>query len=210
MRLLILCDFDGTLTEQDVTNLIWDNYIDPNWREIMLPPYRAGTSTTLDLMSGGYNSITATAAELMEFVTPLVNHRIGFLNFHAQCKARGWPAYVVSCGLEFYIKPYLPEGMPLFCYGSEHKKSWQVFLPRDLDVRKDEDFKIYVLNKLKQRHPGMPTVFIGDGRNDFPIARQVDHVFAIKDSSLESLCKEAGVACTVVSTFDEVGGKLMD
>ena len=32
--MLILCDFDGTLFEPDVTNAIWDKYGIPQWRDV--------------------------------------------------------------------------------------------------------------------------------------------------------------------------------
>ena len=30
--MLILCDFDNTITTEDVTNLLWDEFDLPNWR----------------------------------------------------------------------------------------------------------------------------------------------------------------------------------
>ncbi|HYF50297.1 MAG TPA: MtnX-like HAD-IB family phosphatase [Planctomycetota bacterium] len=206
--MLILCDFDGTVTEEDVTNLIWDRYIWPDWRERLLPPYREGKATTLDLMAAGYREITATADELLDAVRKDVRLRKGFAEFAQRCKQVGWPLHVVSCGLDWYIRAFLPPGVPYHCYAAEHQGRWIVKLPPDVELTPACDFKIHVMEKLLKQHGKRDTVFIGDGRNDFPIARECDRVFAVKNSTLGKMCREAGVACVAFETFDEVAGGL--
>jgi 2-hydroxy-3-keto-5-methylthiopentenyl-1-phosphate phosphatase len=64
--------------------------------------------------------------------------------------------------------------------------------------------------ELRARHDGHTTVYVGDGRLDFPAARTCDRVFAVAGSTLAKLCAEAGVAFTAFETFDEIARALDD
>jgi 2-hydroxy-3-keto-5-methylthiopentenyl-1-phosphate phosphatase len=63
-----------------------------------------------------------------------------------------------------------------------------------------EDFKRQVVAELRERHPGQPTVYLGDGRLDLPAALACDRVFAARDSTLARLIPGA----TPFDTLDEV------
>ncbi|MCZ7645350.1 MAG: HAD-IB family phosphatase [Planctomycetota bacterium] len=201
--MLILCDFDGTITEQDVTNLIWDRHIRPDWREALLPPYRAGIVSPPELMAQGYGEISAGAEELLDFVRPQVNLRRGFEPFLAACESRAWPFRVVSQGLDWYLRAFLPPGVTFHCLEAELKGTWQVRVPAEVGLPAGQDYKVWIMEGLRREHPSRPAVFFGDGTNDLPIARKADRVFAVAGSMLERLCAEHGVPATSFTGFDE-------
>ena len=188
----------------DVTNLLWDEYGMANWRGELLPPYRAGEKTTLELMDMGWCVIDRPERELLEFARPRVALRDGFLELVDACVARNWTLHVVSCGLDWYLRAFLPETVPFVSYTAAHLDGWRVTLPDGCDLPAGEDFKIHVLRTLQQDHPGEPTVFIGDGRNDFPVARATDRAFAVRGSTLATLCATEGIACSEFESFAEV------
>src|SRR5204862_7634751 len=101
--MLILCDFDGTITLQDVTNLIWDHFIGPSWRGDLLSSYKRGHISHLKIMVDGYKSIRAPKQALLDHVRPLVSLRPGFDSLRAHCLARPWPLAVVSGGPAAYL-----------------------------------------------------------------------------------------------------------
>ena len=202
--MLILCDFDGTITDPDVTNLVWDKYGMKNWRRALLPPYRSGEKTTLELMDMGWRVIDLPADELLDFARPRIVVRDGFDAMIAFCRARHWPFHVVSCGLDWYIRAFLPADVPFTSYAARLEDGWRVTLPAGCALPDGEDFKIFALRILLAQNPGRETAFIGDGRNDFPIARQTDHVFAVKGSTLAKLCNAEGVRCVEFESFGEV------
>lgn len=202
--MLILCDFDGTLVEHDITNIIWDHYLGPDWRERLLPPFRAGNITSVELMATGYKAISASEKELIEFARPYVKYRHGFDSFVESCARRSWPLHVVSNGLDWYIRRFLNSKVPFHSLVAKLNGSWEVSLPANVDLKPGQDYKVFVLEKLKIQHPNLPTVFIGDGRNDFSVAKACDRVFAVKESTLARLCAESGTDCVEFSTFDEV------
>jgi 2-hydroxy-3-keto-5-methylthiopentenyl-1-phosphate phosphatase len=202
--MLILCDFDGTITDPDVTNLVWDRYGLKNWRRELLPPYRLGKKTTLELMDMGWRVIDRSEDELLAYARPLIKVRDGFDELVAFAEARAWPLHVVSNGLDWYIRAFLPPHVPFTSYAARLEDGWRVRLPDGCDLPPGADFKIVALQRLLDENPGKETVFIGDGRNDLPIAREADHVFAVKASTLARLCAKEGLACQEFETFGEV------
>ena len=206
--MLVLCDFDGTIVTPDVTNLLWDRYGIKNWRRKFLPPYRSGEKTTLELMDMGWREIALSEAELVDHARQHVRLRDGFEAFAGFCASRGWPLHVVSCGLDWYIRAFLPDGIPYRSYVATLSDGWRVTLPSECDLPAGADFKIHSLRALEAQHPGEPTVFIGDGHNDMPVARAVDRVFAVRGSTLARLCAAEGIACREFTSFAEVSGLL--
>lgn len=202
--MLVLCDFDGTITTTDVTNLIWDELGIPQWRERLLPAYRAGQTSTLELMDTGWKAIRASEADLLAMAHPRIALRDGFDTLRAMCAAKDWPFHVVSCGLDWYIRAFLPPGVPYTSYTATLADGWRVSLPAACHLPPGVDFKIHVMQALQERHPGLPVVFIGDGRNDFPIARAASHAFAVRDSTLAHLSAKHGVPCVEFDSFAEV------
>ena len=185
--MLILCDFDGTLFEPDVTNAIWDKYGIPKWRDVLLPPYRAGTLSPIDLMIEGYRAVRAPEAELLAYVRPITRVRAGYAGLQRLVAERGWTFSVLSCGIEFYLRELLPPRTPFHCLAGEFQGHWEVRLPPEVTLAPGEDFKVHIMNKLRLQHAGQPTVFIGDGRNDFAPAQAAEHAFAVAGSTLAQL-----------------------
>lgn len=202
--MIVLCDFDNTITTEDVTNVLWDRYGVPNWRERLLPKYRAGQVTTLELMDEGWRVIHQDQDELLTVARAGIGLREGFVGFVDRCRSRGWPFHVVSCGIDWYLRAFLPPDVPFTSYTAVLEDGWRVRLPSDYHLPPGQDFKIHVMEGLVASRPGEPTVFIGDGRNDLPVAGVCDHVFALRGSSLARLCAEHGVMFNDFQTFDEV------
>jgi 2-hydroxy-3-keto-5-methylthiopentenyl-1-phosphate phosphatase len=202
--MLLLCDFDGTITEQDITNLIWDHYLDYDWREELIPHFRDGKVNHFDLMAIGYEPITAPESELLDYVRPLVQYRAGFEQLVDFCKEKEFHFAVVSGGLDFYIKPYLPLEIPCYSYTAELNGHWEVKLPIGVTPEEGENYKVFVLEKLKREYGDREVIFLGDGRNDFQVAQHADRVFAVTGSNLAQLCREANIPCIEFDDFHEV------
>ena len=202
---LIVSDFDGTITVDDLTNLIWDRHVPYDWRAVLTPLSREGVLTPLEMIARGYCDVAAGPEALLAEVVPAGRLREGFAAFVDGCGARRWPFEVLSHGLTFYIRPLLPEGCALTAFeGRFDEGRWRVALPAGMTVPTDRDFKAHVVAQLRARHPGHTTVYVGDGRLDFPAARTCDLVFAVAGSTLAKLCAEHGVAFSAFETFDEI------
>jgi 2-hydroxy-3-keto-5-methylthiopentenyl-1-phosphate phosphatase len=202
---LIVSDFDGTITVDDLTNLVWDRHVPYDWRAVLTPLSREGVLSPLEMIARGYGDVAAGPDALLAEVLPAGRLRAGFAAFVDDCAERRWPFEVLSHGLTFYIRPLLPGGVALTAFeGRFEAGRWRVELPGDVVVPPGRDFKAHVVAELRARHPGHTTVYVGDGRLDFPAARTCDLVFAVAGSTLAKLCAEHGVAFAAFDTFDDI------
>jgi 2-hydroxy-3-keto-5-methylthiopentenyl-1-phosphate phosphatase len=174
-----------------------------------MPAQRLGAITPLELIARGYAHVQRGPDELVAEVRPRVHLRDGFEAFAAQCRRRGVPLHVISHGLTFYIRELLPPAIPFSAFeGAFSDGRWQVTLPAGVALARGEDFKVRVLDDLCARHPGRGTIYVGDGRMDFPAARRADRAFAVRGSTLGRLCREAGVPCVEFQAFGEIAAAL--
>jgi 2-hydroxy-3-keto-5-methylthiopentenyl-1-phosphate phosphatase len=202
---IVVSDFDGTITIDDLTNFIWDAHVPYDWRAVLTPLSREGMLTPLEMIGRGYGDVPVAPEALLEQVLPQGRLRAGFADFVQACGARRWPFEVLSHGLSFYIRPLLPPGVALTAFeGRFEQGRWNVDLPPGMSVPRGKDFKSLVVELLRARHPGHATVYVGDGRLDFPAARTCDLVFAVRGSTLASLCFEHGVPFTAFEDFAEI------
>jgi 2-hydroxy-3-keto-5-methylthiopentenyl-1-phosphate phosphatase len=207
---LILSDFDGTITREDLTNAIWDAHVPYDWRAVLTPLSREGVLTPLEMIARGYDAVAQPPEALLAQVLPLAHLRDGFAAFVSDCGARGWPFEVLSHGLDFYIRPLLPPDVALTAFeGRFADGRWSVDLPPGMTVPRDVDFKAHVVASRRARHPGHTTVYVGDGRLDFPAARTCARVFAVADSTLARLCAEHQISFTAFERFDEITAALL-
>lgn len=206
--MLILCDFDGTITTQDVTNHLLDHFTGTGWRDRVLPRYWAGEMNHFQLMGELYGTLQQPEAELLA-VSGEIKFRDNFERLVEYSREKKYTLAVVSGGLDFYIKAILPPDIPFYSYRGQFDPagSWSVLLPEYpvVNLETGEDFKVQVLQELKRKHPNdRPVVFIGDGRNDGPVAGAADLVFAVKGSRLVEICADRHQNCIVFEDFAEV------
>jgi 2-hydroxy-3-keto-5-methylthiopentenyl-1-phosphate phosphatase len=203
-------DFDGTITLDDLTNLIWDRHVPYDWRAVLTPLSREGVLTPLEMIARGYGEVARGPEALLDEVRGAGRLRDGFEPFFAALGAQRWPFEVLSHGLTFYIRPLLPAGCALTAFeGRFQDGRWRVELPAGLTVPAGRDFKAHVVALLRARYPGHTTVYVGDGRLDFPAARTCDRIFAVRGSTLDRLCAEAGLEHETFVTFDDVTRALL-
>ena len=206
---LIVSDFDGTITVDDLTNYIWDTHVPYDWRAVLTPLSREGVLSPLQMIARGYGDVAQPPEVLLAEVLPRGRLRGGFDGFVEACREHRWPFEVLSHGLTFYIRPLLPSGAALTAFeGRFEGGRWRVDLPPGLSVPMGRDFKAHVVALLRERYPDHTTVYVGDGRLDFPAARTCQRVFAVVGSTLAKMCTEAGIVFTPFETFDEVTAAL--
>ena len=199
--MVLVSDFAGALTLDDGTTLPLGRPLADDWRGEVLPPTYGGQWTPLEMIARGYGDIPAGPQQLLADARAHARLRPGLDALVSFCRARGWPFLVLSHGLTFYIQDLLPPDVPVTAFVGEFAEGrWKVTLPPDVEVAPGQDFKSRVVADLRARHPGLPTVYLGDGRLDLPAAETCDQVFAVRGSKLAELCPRA----RLFDTLDEV------
>lgn len=201
----ILCDFDGTISTCDVTDVLLERFAGPGWEELE-HLWRAGKIGSRECMAGQVALFDASADEL-DKVVDAVEIDPWFSDFVTQARLAGARIVVVSDGLDRVIKRILHNhGLGDLPVTANHlvqvgSRSWQSTFPnRDDSCRSGSgNCKCAFARGVQGADRG--TLLVGDGRSDFCVAGRVDFVFA-KDSLLEH-CRRAGLPHAPISNFND-------
>ncbi|HEY81710.1 MAG TPA: MtnX-like HAD-IB family phosphatase [Dehalococcoidia bacterium] len=201
---IIQCDFDGTIIENNLSILLRENFARGDWRKIE-SDYLSGRLTVEQSNKLQFALIKEPEEKLRKFVLQHVELRAGFVEFVRYCQEKGIQFVIVSSGLDFYIEPVLEDigllGLELYCGQASFTENGIEVTYRDPEGNiVTEGFKQKYLAWLKQR--GGEIIYIGDGLSDLEAARQADHVFAT--GHLLNLLGRASVSCHGFSDFHDL------
>ena len=191
VKLAVQLDFDGTITEEDVSFLLLDTFASGDWRKY-LAEYTARKMTVSAFSKKVFSLITADEKTLTDFVlnSPGAKTRRGLWELMDYCKRKSVKVVIVSNGLEFYIKAILDKKR---ITGVDVHAAESVFSPSGMQVRYigpdgkelDDGFKEAYTDELCRQ--GYQVIYIGDGPSDIYSARKVKNVCAT--GQLLKLCQ---------------------
>ncbi len=210
MKTLIQCDFDGTITEQDVSFLLLDNFADPSWRNL-LKDYTEGRISVGAFNTRAFAMIKADKPTLLNFVlnSDKIKIRPGFPELLSYCSQNGVELVIVSNGQDFYIDAILAK------LGINHLKAFAArsrFTPQGIEVNYigpdgrilEDNFKEAYTRLFLDR--GYRVIYVGNGASDIYPARRAHHVFATGD--LLKQCQQEGLPCTPFNDLNDVASGL--
>lgn len=203
-KTLIQCDFDGTITEEDISFFLLDTFANGDWRQL-LEEYREGNISVGHLNREAFAMVKADRQSLLESMRGNVKIRDGFHELVSYCRREGLRFVIVSNGLDFYIDRILRD------LGQQHIEVFAAqtqFLPEGLHVQYigpdgnmlDEGFKeAYVNSFLRSDYR---IVYAGNGASDFTPAKQCHHIFATGE--LLAICKEKNIEYFAFNDLNEI------
>ena len=203
-RILVQCDFDGTVTEEDISFLILDAFADGNWRRL-LNQYRAKEISVGCFNTKAFTMVKEDKEALNQFVKERFELRAGFGKLIEYCRKRGFRFVIVSNGLDFYIRTILENiglsDVEVFAararFGADGVEA-QYIGPEGEELQ--DDFKEeHVRHFLRQ---GYRIIYIGNGDSDIPSSRMAQHVFAT--GQLLEYYKGKSLDCTPFNDFNDV------
>lgn len=177
----IICDFDGTATRQDSTDLVLETLADPQWR-VLQDDWIAGRLSGADCMRGQVALIGGTDADL-DAVLDTVELDPGFVALVEWCEARRIPLSLVSDGVDYFIARILAR------HGLQRLRAVANQMTGEAGMRglrhpwRQPDCAAgsgvcKCAAAPPDPRPGGTKIFIGDGRSDFCISGQADVLFA--------------------------------
>lgn len=201
----IICDFDGTITRQDSTDLVLEALAAPEWRTMQddwLAGRMSGEACTREQIA----LIGGSDADL-DAVLDTVELDPGFLTFVDWTESRGIPLQIVSDGVDYFV------GRILQRHGLERLASVANRLAgragaRRLEQpwRRDDCANGSGVCKcavgLADLAVDATSIFVGDGRSDFCISDHADIVFA--KGALAGRARDQKRAFLPFDTFDDV------
>ena len=206
--LLILSDFDGTITTQDVGVEVVKNFGPSNWKEIE-QKYIAGELSSKETQSLYYENLKISTLKLIEYIKENIEIDPYFKEFYDYCQQQEQQLYILSDGMDFYIDLLLAEynlaEIEFYCnsyqdQGGEVKTRYPYFNPQ---CGKCGHCKSNTLAKL---HDGEFIIYIGDGYTDRCPVDKADLVFA-KDQ-LAEFCDSNNIKYLSYQNFADVLEKI--
>ncbi len=207
IKTLVQCDFDGTVTEDDVSFLILNAFSRSDWQQLF-DDYQDGKISLGRFNTEAFATVKADKKSLLEIVKKEAKVRPGLKELIASCRRRDFRFVIVSNGLRFYIDDILQR---LGLANIEVFAAETQFQPEGLKVQYtgpdgkilDNDFKIAYTNSFIDQ--GYRIIYLGDGTSDFPPARKSQHIFACATTgSLLKRCRTANVKCTPFTDLHQV------
>lgn len=204
MSVRILCDFDGTIALDDVTDRLLEHFALPQWREVEAE-WLAGAIGSRECMARQVDMLRATRADIDRVVdaVPIDPH---FPAFVAHAEASGAEVVVVSDGLDYAIRRLLGRcslgHLPVFANRLEFVGEGRCrlsFPHASGDCAKASGTCKCTIAATGEA--GRTRILIGDGTSDFCAAASVDMVFA-KDRLLDH-CRAHGLPHRPMADFSD-------
>lgn len=201
---VILVDFDGTITEDDVGVVLLKRYSTTDWQRIEAR-FAAGELDIVQNMQEQFSHVPHDGATLARYARSVITIRPGWEDLLRSCRERGVYMAVVSGGLDFYVEALLPPSDPpveVHCLLTEYSPSgWRVFAPvRNPTGSEPTEFKQAIVNRYRERYRHI--WFIGNGVSDRGAAQVADKVWAVEP--LLSYCRDHGIEAVPFETFTDV------
>ena len=206
-RILVQCDFDGTITVEDISFLILDEFTGLAWRK-ELDEYLQGKLTVNRFNAGAFSRVKASHAELVRFVREKSIVRPGFAELLQVCRDKDFRFVIVSNGMAFYIETILQmcgadvefiAGLAEF--SPQGTRAWY---PGPEGEPIEEGFKIAWTNHFLEQ--GYRLVYAGNGISDFAPASKCDYIFAI--DGLITKCREAQIPFVPFGDLHDIAREL--
>lgn len=206
---LVFCDFDGTITDRNVGDLLYERYSASGLE--MAERWERGEIGTRQEFELSFATVTASREE-MEKTLAKVPFDEGFAQIVELCRRRGHGLAIISEGLDWYIDAILSahgiDGIPSYCnlIHFERGRFRFEFPWFDDETPLRGVCKPKILRTL--REAGWQLVYIGDGLSDREAVRVADVVYA-KDH-LYRYCQAEGIPATRFYTLAQVATQWRD
>jgi 2-hydroxy-3-keto-5-methylthiopentenyl-1-phosphate phosphatase len=207
---IIFSDFDGTITQTDVTDQILNELAHPSWREVEQEWVR-GAIGSRECLERQLALVDATRKELDSLIdsVPLDPHFAGFVRFVEEQRI---PFYVVSDGFDYVIRRvlrrsgvngHLRNGTHLFASSLrvEGRHLTPLFPHSDPPCEHGcATCKPLIMRQAGAGHD--PIIFIGDGLSDRFAVEAANLVFAKRQ--LLAYCHEKQIDSIGFDTFKDI------
>lgn len=201
---VIFCDFDGTVTEKDNIISIMNEFGPDGWDEIK----EAVLDRSISIREGVGKMFSllpvSKKEEIIQFAVQNARIRPGFQEFLDYAHEEGIPVYIVSGGIDFFLKPIIDQFGPLtgiYCNGSDFSgERIKIDWPNSCDDQCSNDCgccKPSIMRKLEKSDAYR--IVIGDSVTDLEAAKQADFVLA--RDYLKDKCEEWGIPHQPFETF---------
>ncbi|MBP2642711.1 MAG: 2,3-diketo-5-methylthio-phosphopentane phosphatase [Firmicutes bacterium] len=207
LECFLAIDFDGTISEVDVTDAVLSKFAGAEWLEIE-KRWSNGEIGSRQCLSEQIELIGADLETVLKFVDT-VRIDSEFARFVTFVRSVGLAHAIISDGFCVFIRRILANagiiGVPVFANNlKEQSGKWKTFYVNSFPGCPAGTCKCAVVERLRTN---LPVVLIGDGRSDFCLADKADFIFA--KGKLSEYCKERNLPYLEYKDFSDVTQNLL-
>jgi 2-hydroxy-3-keto-5-methylthiopentenyl-1-phosphate phosphatase len=205
---ILVVDFDGTVTEQDLLDTIASRFGDPAVYQEVEDGLDEGRMPLREVITREFRPVRRPLGEIVSWELENVRIRPGFRELVRLARERGWRFVIVSSGFHELIEPILErEGVEVELHANRvdpDPTGWRVLWQYDesCDVC-GESCKRSVVREFARDDE---IVYIGDGYSDRCAAEASDRVFATR--GLARYLDERGLPYEPFDDFHEIAARL--
>lgn len=205
--LVLVLDFDGTVTERDIGDEICDRFAPPEWREIDAAWVRSELSLP-EAQRRMWSLARASREEALAHARAIGHLRPGLTALLDGVERANGSAWLASGGFDFYIEAILTTHLGRFRQAWFNRAHFsggaiEVDFPHDgLACGRCAVCKGKVCDLA--RGSARRVVFVGDGASDRCAIGRADEIWAVEGSLLARACKERGIAHRTFTRLDEI------
>ncbi|MBF0329356.1 MAG: MtnX-like HAD-IB family phosphatase [Nitrospirae bacterium] len=199
-------DFDGTITDSDITDAVIKKFARPEW-EAVERLWEAGAIGSMECLSKQMALIDASLAEILEYAGEFsVNETFSaFVNF---LRKNEMPFAIISDGFDLIIKKILSKSglsnIPV--YSNRITEIYGELMTSFPYNKTGCSSGVCKCSVARANSGGLPVIHIGDGRSDFCLAEDAAHVFSKK--KLTDYCRTKNLNHTPFFDFKTIENSL--
>lgn len=190
MTWVVLCDFDHTITTEDVTDTLLEKFALPQWREIEAL-WESGAIGSRACMEQQVALLRA-SKEAVDTAADAIHIDPHFKAFASLCEKKNVPMMIVSDGLDYVIRHILAKnGIHHISVIAGHLEysggnRWQFTSPfAKADCSSQASTcKCALAEQVRNIAHAENILYIGDGRSDFCVSLEEADMILAKDSLL--------------------------
>jgi 2,3-diketo-5-methylthio-1-phosphopentane phosphatase len=207
---IVFCDFDGTISQLDVTDQILDQLAHPAWREVERE-WAMGLIGSRECLERQITLVESSRDDLHAVIDSITLDP-HFADFYRFTRRKRMPLYIVSDGFDYVIRRVLKRagvkgsfrnGSHLFASAlrvEEHRLTPSFPHPHTPCEHGCATCKPAIIRRLGKGR--QPIIYVGDGMSDRFAVEAADVVFAKRQ--LLAHCRENDIPCHPFETFKDV------
>ncbi|MHA1917245.1 MAG: HAD-IB family phosphatase [Candidatus Ranarchaeia archaeon] len=207
MKLIILCDFDGTIVNFDTAIFILKKYTKDKWKYYE-KLYEQGKISIEDAMNKQFQEIKINLKKkILLHLEREIKIREGFNDFVNFCSKKSIEIVIVSAGIDFVIKHLLKF--------QNKKNDFKIISPKTIlseskmelefpELKFEDSFDFKEDTVLKYQEEGFSVAFIGDGIVDYYAIKKSNFGFVVKNSPLALRMEKNNIPFFEFTNFKEV------
>jgi 2,3-diketo-5-methylthio-1-phosphopentane phosphatase len=212
MKIVVVSDFDGTISIKDVGYKFFEEFVGGEWEEID-KDYKEGKIGSKEAYLRIMELFKGSKEEIMEFINRNSSIDPYFKDFYKYCEDNNIDLKIVSDGFELYIDIALKKegiyGIDIYSNRLIFNEKGKITVEFPYSYSECSDCgncKLLIVNRLRKYYSKV--IYIGDGISDVCAIKGADYIYSKR--YLYNYCIKEKIACKYFGSFRDIIGDFKD